>query len=215
MSSKTVGVVVAHPDDETLWAGGTILNHPAWNCFILSLSRSSDKERASRFYKALKDLRSEGTMGDLDDGPDQLPLKENEVEREILTLLPPKHYDLLITHNPSGEYTRHLRHEEVSRAVIRLWISGKIGASELWTFAYEDGGKEYFPRPVEMAPGYRRLSKRIWQKKYSIITGTYGFGKDGFEARTTPRAESFWKFTNSYEAKKWLKMGGVPGAIHH
>jgi len=25
--SKTVAIIVAHPDDETLWAGGTILFH--------------------------------------------------------------------------------------------------------------------------------------------------------------------------------------------
>jgi LmbE family N-acetylglucosaminyl deacetylase len=212
MPVKKVGVVVAHPDDETLWAGGTILSHPAWNWYILSLCRASDPDRAPKFYRALKELGSEGAMGDLDDGPDQKPLEEYVVEREILGLLPPKHFDILITHNPSGEYTRHIRHEEVSRAVLNLWVSEKVRAGELWTFAYEDGGKAYLPRPVEMAPGYRRLPKRIWQRKYSIITRTYGFGKDGFEAGTTPRAESFWQFRDPFEAEKWLKMGGVPGA---
>ena len=24
-------MIVAHPDDETLWAGGTILKHPEWH----------------------------------------------------------------------------------------------------------------------------------------------------------------------------------------
>jgi len=28
LSAKTVAIIVAHPDDETLWAGGTILSHP-------------------------------------------------------------------------------------------------------------------------------------------------------------------------------------------
>ncbi len=26
-----VALVVAHPDDETLWAGGTLLQHPGWD----------------------------------------------------------------------------------------------------------------------------------------------------------------------------------------
>ena len=195
--TKTVALIVAHPDDETLWAGGTILNHPSWRWFIVCLCRGSDKERAPRFYKALKILKSEGIMGDLDDGPEQKPLEEKEVENAILDLLPGRHFDLIITHNPTGEYTRHLRHEEVSKAVIKLRHTGKISADELWTFAYEDGNKEYYPRSVESATIYRTLTKRIWLRKYNIITETYGFEKNSFEAETTPRAESFWQFENS------------------
>ena len=124
------------------------------------------------------------------------------MESAILHLLPPTHFDLIISHNPSGEYTRHIRHEEVSKAVIKLWHAGKISTNELWTFAYEDGGKKYYPRPVENATIYRTLTKRIWLRKYSIITETYGFEKSSFEAETTPRAESFWQFTN----RMMLKM---------
>lgn len=206
---KTVALIVAHPDDETLWAGGTILSHPFWKCFIVSLCRGSDTERAPKFYQALKVLKAEGIMGDLDDGPEQMPLDDREVERAILDLLPPKFYDLIISHNPGGEYTKHLRHEEVGKAVFRLWHSGRISTHELRPFAYEDGGKAYYPKSVENAAIYRILTKRIWLRKYFIITETYGFEKNSWEAETTPRTESFWQFTNSYDAKKWLNNGGV------
>jgi len=86
---KSAAVIVAHPDDETLWAGGTILSHPSWNWFIVCLCRKSDTERAAKFYKALKILKAEGIMGDLDDGPDQKPLDEKEIERAVMQLLPP------------------------------------------------------------------------------------------------------------------------------
>ena len=206
---KSVAVIVAHPDDETLWAGGTILSHPSWKCFIVCLCRRSDTERAPKFYKAIKVLKSEGIMGDLDDGPDQKPLDEKNLDRTILKLLPPKHFDLIISHNPTGEYTRHIRHEEVGKAVIRLWRTGKITINELWTFAYEDAAKEHYPKPIETASVYRMLMKRIWLRKYSIITETYGFEKNSWEAETTPRAESFWQFSNPNDAKKWLTNGGV------
>ena len=205
LSTKTIAIVVAHPDDETLWAGGPILSHPSWKWFIVCLFRGNDKERAPRFYSALKILKSEGIMGCLDDGPEQRPSDGKEVGRILLDLLPPHHFDLIITHNPTGEYTRHLRHEEVSKAVIRLWHRGKITASELWTFAYIDGNREYYPRAVETATIYRKLTKRIWLMKYGIITETYGFGKNSFEAETTPRAEAFWQFTDRNDAQRWLK----------
>ncbi len=205
ISSKNVAVIVAHPDDETLWAGGTILSHPSWNWFIVSLCRGSDPDRAPKFNRVLQVLKSKGAMGDLDDGPDQYPLDEKELGQAILDLLPAQYFDLIITHNPSGEYSRHIRHEEVSAAVIKLWHANKIAAQELWTFAYEDGNKAYYPKPVENAPICNRLTKRIWQRKYNIITENYGFDKNSWEAKTTPKSEAFWQFTKSFDAKKWIK----------
>lgn len=199
--SRTVAVIVAHPDDETLWTGGTILSHPSWNWFIITLCRASDRDRAPKFFQALKAFGAEGTMGDLDDSPEQKPLTETEVQGTILQLLPPTHFDLIISHNPAGEYTRHLRHEEIGRAVITLWHAGKLSASELWTFAYEDGHKQYLPKPINTAPIYHILPESTWQRKYSIITATYGFEKNSFEAETTPRAEAFWQFTDSLDAQ--------------
>lgn len=204
---KSVAIIVAHPDDETLWAGGTILSHPSWECFIVCLSRSNDSERAPRFYNALKVLKSEGIMGDLDDGPDQLPLDEGDVEQVILDLLPRKHFDLIISHNPAGEYSRHIRHEEAGKAVTKLWHSGKIFTLELWSFAYKAVGKENYPKPVEDASVYRLLTKRIFHRKYNIITETYGFETNSFEARATSRAEAFWQFTDPLDAGRWLKVG--------
>lgn len=201
---KTVAVIVAHPDDETLWAGGTILSYPEGKWFIVCLSRVNDEDRSIRFYNALRILKSDGIMGDLDDGPEQKPLDENEVESAILKLLPAKHFNLIITHSPSGEYTRHRRHEEAGKAVINLWNSGKISTNELWTFAYTDDNRKHLPLAAKNASISRTLSKGIWLKKYSIISETYGFGESGFEAETTPRAESFRQFTDPAAAKTWL-----------
>ena len=204
VKSKSVAVIVAHPDDETLWAGGTILSHPMWSCFVVSLCRGKDSDRAPKFFKAMEVLKSHGIMGDLNDEPNQVPLDNEEVGKAILSLLPAKHFDLIISHNPSGEYTRHIRHEEVGEAVINLWNSDKISASEIRLFAYEDGHSEYYPKAIENAAVYRPLTKRIWHRKYSIITEIYGFEKESWEAKTTPVAEAFWHFTNPFVAKKWL-----------
>lgn len=206
---KNVAVIVAHPDDETLWAGGTILSHPEWRCFIICLCRKSDPDRAPKFAKALKVLNAKGIMGDLDDGPEQTPLADCEVQDTIMKLLPPCNFDLAITHHVNGEYTRHRRHEEVNRGVIQLWKAGKLVTSELWTFAYEDDGRAYFPRPINNAPVYNRLPEPLWNIKYSIITDTYGFEKDSWEARTTPRNEAFLQFLDPVSTQPLLvKKGG-------
>jgi LmbE family N-acetylglucosaminyl deacetylase len=206
--SRTVAVIVAHPDDETLWAGGTILRHPSWNWHIISLCRANDPDRAPKFQKVLAFLGAEGAMGDLDDGPDQDPLPEKTVQDWILKLLPDMRFNLVLTHDPSGEYTRHLRHEETSRAVISLWQNNRIFTNELWTFAYEDGEKKYLPKPIKNSYFYYDLPERIWKKKYHIITKIYGFNQDSFEAQTTPRAESFRHFSLPEKAMEWVNKGG-------
>ncbi|MEK6482124.1 PIG-L family deacetylase [Catalinimonas sp. 4WD22] len=207
--NKLVAIIVAHPDDETLWAGGTVLSHPSWDCFIISLCRANDTDRAPRFFQALKVLGSRGEISDLDDSPILEPLDESEVQEMILQLLPVQHFDIIISHNPAGEYTRHIRHEEIGEAVIKLWLAGKISAQEIWAFAYEDGSKEYLPKPIKTANIYNKLAEKTWLKKYNIITETYGFKEDSFEAETSPRAESFWKITNSSEAIQVLIHGGI------
>jgi len=196
---KKCAVVVAHPDDETLWAGGTILMHPECEWTVVTLCRKNDQDRAPKFLRALEKLNATGAMGDLDDGPEQRPLTSRQVQHEILQILTSNRFDLIITHGLNGEYTRHLRHEETAQAVMALWKSDRLFAGQIWRFAYEDSSRKYLPRAIEDADMHIRLPEEIWQKKYDIITNIYGFSPDSFEARTTPREEAFWCFKSSQQ----------------
>ena len=191
---SSCAVIVAHPDDETLWAGGLILLHPQVLWTVITLCRKSDPDRAPKFFNVLEKLNAKGAMGDLDDGPEQKPLPETNVQKVILELLPSSGFDLIITHSTSGEYTRHLRHEETAKAVLTLWNSKSLQARQIWSFAYEDGQKKYLPRVDGNADLQIELPYNIWQLKYKIITEVYGFSKDSFEAKTTPKEEAFWQF---------------------
>jgi LmbE family N-acetylglucosaminyl deacetylase len=193
-ASSRCAVIVAHPDDETLWAGGLMLMHPEVEWIVATICRKSDPDRAPKFLKAIERYNAAGFMADLDDGPEQRPLNGADVRKTILELLPSHNFDLIITHNPSGEYTRHLRHEETANAVLDLWKGNKLSAENLWIFAYEDGNRKYLPRTIEGADLLFDLTDETWKKKYNIITGVYGFGNDSFEAKTTPRQEAFWCF---------------------
>jgi LmbE family N-acetylglucosaminyl deacetylase len=187
-------VIVAHPDDETLWAGGTILLHPDCNWTVVTLCRKNDSDRAPKFFQALEKLNAAGVMGDLDDGPEQTPLSAHKLRDTIVELLASDRFDLIITHGLWGEYTRHLRHEETGKAVMDLWDNERLFAKQIWRFAYEDGGGKYLPRPIKNADLQIELPDEIWQKKYDIITKVYGLSADSFEAQTTPRKEAFWCF---------------------
>jgi LmbE family N-acetylglucosaminyl deacetylase len=193
-TSSRCAVIVAHPDDETLWAGGTMLLHPEAKWTVITLCRKSDPDRAPMFFRAIENLGASGRMGDLDDGPDQLPLNERQVRETIMELLACDRFDLIISHGPRGEYTRHLRHEETGTAVVTLWKNDQLHARRIWRFAYSDDGGEHLPQFVRDADRITRLPDEIWQQKYEIVTDIYGFTSDSFEARTTPRTEAFWCF---------------------
>lgn len=197
-------VIVAHPDDETLWAGGTILDHADWEWTVIALCRRSDPDRAPRFARALERLSATGVLGDVDDGPDQTPLPAEEVEASLTELLPRKKWDSIFSHSPFGEYTRHLRHEETARAVATLWQNGSIDCGDLRLFAYEDGDKGYYPRAIERAHILTPLEEMIWADKRNIIEQVYGFSAESWEAQTTPRVEAFWRFHSIEEYRSWL-----------
>ena len=201
-----VAVLVAHPDDETLWAGGTLLMHRGWTTFVGTLCRAGDEDRAHKFFRVLDLLGTKGAMADLDDGPAQVPLGEDQVRATLLSLMPAEHFDLILTHGPRGEYARHLRHEEVSRSVLRMWACGEIQSRELWLFAYEDGGGRQLPRAEDSADILVDLSDEIWTVKRSLLTETYGFTPDSWEARTTPRREAFWRLVEPDNAQAYLAV---------
>ena len=213
---KKSTIIVAHPDDETLWAGGTILSHPEWNWKIFTLTRRGDPDRSSKFEKALSYFGASGGMNDLNDDPDQPPLDPARVKKAVLELIketPGR--EIVITHGPKGEYTRHLRHEEVSSAVTEMWIAREIESNQLWLFAYEDGNGDYLPRPEKGAELFS-LPREVWARKRHLVRKIYGFDSDSWESRANPRIEGFWKFKSRENLKNWLNGGGYdedPGAI--
>lgn len=207
---KSVAIIVAHPDDETLWMGGTLLCNRDWDCFILCMSRKNDTDRAPKFLKALKTYNADGCMGDLDDGPEQKPVRSDDITSILTAMLPDRHFDMIFTHSPMGEYTRHLRHEEIGKTMMHLWIKNKLACDEFSIFAYHDNNRMHFPEAITTANNQFLLPEMIWKRKYKIITNIYGFDKDSWEAETTPKTEAFYSFKDKDSALTWLNQ-----STHH
>jgi LmbE family N-acetylglucosaminyl deacetylase len=188
---KKVLVAVAHPDDETLWCGGTLLTHPDWDLTIFALTRKSDPDRAPKFFKVVSEYGAAGIMADLDDGPGQKPLSYKEYKTAFTENINDRAFDTVITHAPFGEYTRHLRHEELSQAVSGLLFEGIVESKEIWFFWYSDENGKELPSARSDSDFVISLNKEIFQQKSHILFDIYGFSMDSWEGRTLPRVEGF------------------------
>jgi len=186
-------VIIAHPDDEVLWAGGTILMHPETQWTVAALCRRSDPDRAPRFRQILGALGAAGDLGDIDDGPGQKPLSASDVQDAVLALVGRGDAELILTHSTSGEYTRHRRHEETGTAVLALWDAGRIRSREIWSFAYRDAEGRQTVGAVKEADVFTVLTSDVWARKRDLIMSVYGFATDSFEAKAALREEAFWR----------------------
>jgi hypothetical protein len=109
----------------------------------------------------------------------------------LINLIKGSRFDLVITHSPWGEYTRHRRHEEIGKALLSLWGSREIQTKEMWLFAYEDGQGAYYPHVERNAHRTFLLPKPVWERKYHILTDIYGFSYNSWEAQTAPNVDPY------------------------
>ena len=100
--------VVAHPDDEVLWAGG-LLQTGNWTVICCSVPRT-DPIRAYKFFECCDVLGVKGRL---------LPFSEGGPSIEfphLVALEDLSEFDGVLTHNETGEYG-HLHHRQVHRYV--------------------------------------------------------------------------------------------------
>jgi hypothetical protein len=114
---KKVAIVVAHPDDEALWAGGLMTRFHGFDIIVCS-TPFLDPERINCFRKLVTEYNHT---------PKILPYKEKGVNIPLnldhLNLNP---YDIIFTHNKDGEYG-HPHHKQL-HYFIKQFFKGKIYA---------------------------------------------------------------------------------------
>lgn len=167
-SQKTALAVVAHPDDETIFLGGTILSYSEYSWRILCATyerndmRAVESLRAEKYYRASgiqidfgflghRDARKEENGGvDFDQLVNQL---------RVYASWP----DIVISHNELGDYC-HKAHIAVFDAVNRVFENP-------WVIIC-DGSRDF---PIVQRPEYWHipLTEETRKRKLQIFTECY------------------------------------------
>lgn len=118
-------VVVAHPDDESLWCGGLLARYSKLTDFTVFCCSIPihDPVRAFHFFDACKVLGVEGRI---------LPFVE-QTRLTGLSHISLLDYDCVITHGPRGEYG-HQHHKQVSEYCTIAWGGDH---RPVYTFCYD------------------------------------------------------------------------------
>lgn len=184
-------VIVAHPDDETIWMGGTLLLFSEVSWTIFSLCRASDPDRSLKFHKACRVYRAQAKMSDIEDeGIMNIAESVPKIQKAILQQLRGRRFRYIFTHSPNGEYG-HPRHKGVSRAVRGLLKERSIISDESFGFAYVLDEEKGCAKPKERFHFRVLLPPALFQKKREIISSLYGFSKSSFEYCSCYPQETF------------------------
>lgn len=164
----TATLVVAHPDDETIFCGGTMLTYPEWNWNVVCLTWSiGDDPRGTQFQRAMEFFKSLGVrvasyqcLGKSDHDLSQEEISDWKATISGLNLSS----TIVLTHNTEGEYG-HPHHKVVNKICNELFMN-------VWEFICP-GATNVAPQPFRTNIVTVPLSRDVLNKKVEIYNRCY------------------------------------------
>ncbi|WP_110932896.1 PIG-L deacetylase family protein [Paenibacillus bouchesdurhonensis] len=137
-------MIVAHPDDESIFGGGALIFEPGWR--VICLTNANDEIRAKEFKQAMEYA---GVRYEMWDYPDEYEgtFDDEEVKRDLKQVLNSGNYERVVTHNLHGEYG-HSQHKALSRILHSMQLDN------LYVFDMSD----------------KMLPKHILKKKMKLLS---------------------------------------------
>lgn len=117
LSECTNLMIVAHPDDETLWGGGHLVEG---GYFVVCLTNGNNATRKAEYEQIISQTGNQGIILNYPDSPGGVRSDWSNEKSKILgdlnLLITYKKWGSVVTHNPLGEYG-HIHHKMTSSLV--------------------------------------------------------------------------------------------------
>ena len=126
-------MIVAHPDDETLWGGANLYKD---KYFVVCLTNGHNLYRVKDFRKILTFTKNKGIILDYPDIQGHIIDKWKEFKEGIIkdlkTIISYNNWNKIVTHGPEGT-TGHIHHKKIS-SYITMIAKKKNLLSKLYYF---------------------------------------------------------------------------------
>lgn len=162
-------LLTAHPDDETIFCGGTLLAHPGWDWHVICATYSTGQTRYDEFQSAIKAYRDAGvkiveaTTLSLIDIANEMPSEQLEAWRHAVEGIG-GNFDIVLTHNAAGEYG-HPHHRTLNRLAHDRFHN-------VWEFI-APGATPGEPQPFRESNHVVPLDDELLSKKFAIFDQCY------------------------------------------
>lgn len=186
-------MIVAHPDDETIW-GGAHLMEGKW--FVVCMTNQFFTLRKNEYRNVLNSLGVKGIILDYPDLYKGLDGKwridqwkyniQDALANDINTIINYKNWDQIVTHNPAGEYG-HIHHKYVNTAVKNSCSTNTKTFQKLWYFGT-------FYKKGMIPTGLPQISPEALSRKTELLK---------LYTRELPSIKNNWEQMVPYE--NWTK----------
>lgn len=154
-------MIVAHPDDETLW-GAAHLMQGDW--FVVCMTSQYFPTRKQEYQKVLDTLGVKGIILDYPDlykgidgkwKIDSWKYIQTALSDDLNVIINYKDWEQIVTHSPTGE-TGHFHHKYINKSVLQICENNSAKYNNLWYFGQfykKDAVPESLPQitPAELA----------------------------------------------------------------
>lgn len=153
-------MIVAHPDDETIYGGGHLLQD---KYTVVCITCGVVDYRVKEFEEVMKKTKDDYIMLGFTDRQNKTGPISNwdneykEIYKVLSDIIKSEDWELVITHNPDGEYG-HIHHIKTNEIVSNLVSKEKLYYFGRW---YHEGSSE------------QRIDDKIYDKKMNDLISVY------------------------------------------
>lgn len=154
-------MIVAHPDDETLWGGANLYND---SYFVVCLTNGNNEVRSKEYKNILKFTKNGGIILNYPDDPDGIrdewEYTKIGINKDITRLITYKNWQSIVTYNPDG-VTGHIHHKKTFQHVYKVCNKYNL-LDRLYYFGH-------FYKKWELPNNLIRMSDKDLKIKYEEI----------------------------------------------